>query len=138
MCLPGVGGRLIWNQLSGDQLISTQSTPPQLFSEVLSSQIAPLYCLLLPKLSTLVDFCLGWMVQYLQVLCMLLAIHCHHIVVGQSLSSNRCRPISILELPLPSLLLYYNDNNIVVVMMVACNDGSSPLPSAGRAHCTPP
>jgi hypothetical protein len=36
VCCSGVGGRLIRNQLSGDQFISTQSIPPELFSEVLS------------------------------------------------------------------------------------------------------
>ncbi len=36
VCHSGVGRRLIWNWLSGDQLISTQSIPPQLASEVLS------------------------------------------------------------------------------------------------------
>ncbi len=53
ICHSGVGGRLIWNQLSGDQLISTQSIPPWLFSEAPSPQIAPLCSLLLHKLSTL-------------------------------------------------------------------------------------
>ena len=59
VCHSGVGGRLIWNQLSGDQSIFTQSILPQIFSEVLSTQIAPLSHLLLPKLSTLVDCCFG-------------------------------------------------------------------------------
>ncbi len=30
VCHSGVGGRLIWNQLSGGQLISTQSIPPRI------------------------------------------------------------------------------------------------------------
>ncbi len=99
VCCSGVSGRLIWNQLIGDQLISTQSIPSQLFSEVLSLQITPLSCLLLPKLSTLVDCCLGWVVQHLQAFCMLLAAHCHHIVVIPLLSSNCRCPIAILEFP---------------------------------------
>jgi hypothetical protein len=138
ICRSGVGGRLIWNQLSGDQLISTQSIPPQLFPKVLSPQITPLFCLLLPKLSTLVDFCLGWVTQHLQVFCMPLATHHHHIIVVPSLSSNCCRPIAILKSPSLLPLLYYVDDSIVVVVMAACNDGSSSLPSTGRARCAPP
>ncbi len=88
VCRSGVGKRTIWNWLSGDQLISTQSIPPQLVSEVLSPQIAPLSCLLLPQLSTLVDCYLGWVAQHLQAFCMLDA-HRHHIVVVP-LSSYNC------------------------------------------------
>ncbi len=101
VCHSGVGRMLIWNWLRGDQLISTESIPPRLFSEVLSPQIAPISCLHLPKLSTLVDCCLGWVAQHLQVFCMLLATHCHHIVVVP-LSSSYCHcQIAVLEL-LPS------------------------------------
>jgi hypothetical protein len=71
-------------------LISTQSIPPRLLSEVLSPQIAPLSCLLLPKLSTLVDCCLRWVAQHLQAFCKSLATHCHHIVVVPSLLANCC------------------------------------------------
>jgi hypothetical protein len=137
ICRSGVGKRLKWNQLSGDQLISTQSISPQLFLEVLSPQLTALFCLLLPKLSTLVDFCLGWVVQYLQAFCMSLAAHCHHIVVVPSLSSNCRCPITILKLLSLSPLLYYVDDSIVVILMAACDDGSSPLPSTGRARCAP-
>jgi hypothetical protein len=99
VCCPGVGGRLIWNWLSGDQLISTQSVPPWLFSEVLPPQISPLSCFLLPKLSTLVDCCFGWMAQHLHTFWMLLASHCHLIVVlPLSLSNCHC-PIIVLKLP---------------------------------------
>jgi hypothetical protein len=80
VCHSGVGRRLIWNWLSGDELISTQSISPWLLSEVLSPQIAPLSCLLLPKLSTLVYCCLGSVTQHLQAFCILLATHCHHIL----------------------------------------------------------
>ncbi len=138
VCRSGVDGRLIWNRLRGDQLISTQSIPPRLFPEVLSPQIAPLFCLLLPKLSTLVDFCLGWVAQHLQAFCMSLAAHCHHIVVVPSLSSNRHHPIAVLKLPSPPPLLDYIDNSIVVVTMAACEDESSPLPSTSRARRAPP
>ena len=99
VCHSGVGKRLIWNQLSEDQLISTQSIPPRLFFEVLSPQIAPLSCLLLPKLSTLVDCCLRWVAQHLQAFCKLLAIHCHHIVVVPLSLSNCHRPIAVLKAP---------------------------------------
>ncbi len=99
ICHSRVCGKLIWNQLSGDQLISTQSIPPRPVSEVLSPQIAPLSCLLLPKLSTLVDWCLGWVAQHLQAFFMLLAAHCHHIVVIPLSSSNCCCPIAVLETP---------------------------------------
>ncbi len=105
VCCSGVGGRLIWNQLSGDQLISTQSIPPQLISGVLFPQIAPLSHLLLPKLSTLVDCCLGLEAQHLQAFCMLLATHCHHIVVVPLLLSNCRCPIAILKMPLLLLLI---------------------------------
>jgi hypothetical protein len=81
-------------------LISTQSIPPQLISEVLSPQITPLYHLLLPKLSTLVDCCLGWVAQHLQAFCMLLGTHCHHIVVAPLLLSNCLCPIAVLKMPL--------------------------------------
>ncbi len=85
-------------------MISNQSTPHRLFSEVLSPQIAPLSCLLLPKLSTLVDCCLGLVVQHLQAFCMLLATHCHHInVVPLSLSNLHCS-IDVLKSPPPSSL----------------------------------
>ncbi len=101
VCRTEVGGRLIWNQLSGDQLISTQSIPPQLFSEVLSPQITLFSHLLLPKLSLLVDCCLGWVAQHLQVFCIFLATHHHHIVAVPLLLSNPHCPITVLE----SLLL---------------------------------
>ncbi len=80
-------------------MISTQSIPPRLLSEVLSPQIAPLSCLLLPKLSTLVDCCLRWVAQHLQAFCKLLATHHHHIVVVPLSLSNRCCPIAILKAP---------------------------------------
>jgi hypothetical protein len=133
VCCSGVGRRMIWNRLSGDQLISTQSISPQLFPEVLSPQIAPLFCIFLPKLSTLVDFCFGWVAQHLQAFCMSLATHHHHIIVIPLLSSNCHCPIAVLELLSPLPLLDYVDDSIVVVAMAACNDGSSPLPSTGRA-----
>ncbi len=97
VCHSGAGRWLIWNQLSGDQLISTQSILPRLFSEVLSPQTAPLSCLLLPKLSTLVDCCLGWVVQHLQAFCMLLTAHHHHIVVIPLLPSNCRHPITAAQ-----------------------------------------
>jgi hypothetical protein len=55
---------------------------------------------LLPKLSTLVDCCLGWVAQHLQAFCMSLppiaitsssSHHCCRIAVVQSPSSNCCR-----------------------------------------------
>jgi hypothetical protein len=103
--------------------ISTQSIPLQLISEFLSSQIAHLSCLILPKLSTLVDFCLGWMAQHLQAFCMLLDTHRHHIVAVPSLLSNCHRPIAILESPSPSLLPYYIDKSIVIVTIAVCTNG---------------
>jgi hypothetical protein len=115
------GGRKVDLELIVWRSISTQSIPPQLISEFLSPQIAPLSCLILPKLSTLVDFCFGWVAQHLQAFCMSLAAHRHHIVVIPSLLSNRHRPIAVLQLPLP--LPYYIDESIVVVMMAACVDG---------------
>jgi hypothetical protein len=103
--------------------ISTQSIPPRLISEFPSPQIAHLSCLILPKLSTLVDCCLGWIVQHLQAFCMLLATHRHHIVAVPSLLSNRRRPIAILKSPSPLPLPYYIDESIVVVTMAVCVDG---------------
>ncbi len=108
--------------------ISTQSIPPRLISEFLSPQIAPLSRLILPKLSTLVDCCLGWMAQHLQAFCMSLATHRHHIVAVPSSSSNRRRPIAVLESPSPSPLPCYIDESIVVVTMAACADGVLLLP----------
>jgi hypothetical protein len=96
--------------------------PPPLISEFLSPLIAPLSCLILQKLSTLVDCCLGWMAQHLQAFCMLLATHHHHILAVPSLLSNRRCPIAVLELLLPLPLPYYIDKSIVVVMMAACAD----------------
>jgi hypothetical protein len=134
VCRSGVGGRLIWNRLSGDQSLLNQFHLD--FSEFLSPQIAPLSCLILPKLSTLVDCCLGWMAQHLQAFCMLLATHRHHIVAVPSSSSNRRRPIAVLESPLPSPLPYYIDESIVVVTMAACADGVLlfPQPTEHVAH----
>jgi hypothetical protein len=100
VCQSWVGGGLIWNQLSRDQLISTHSIPSRRFSEVLYPQIAPLSHLLIPKLSTFIDCCLGWVVQHLQAFCMSLATHCHHIVVVPSLSSNCRCPTFVLNTPL--------------------------------------
>ncbi len=85
--------------MSEDQLISTQSIPPRLLSEVISPKIAPLSRLLLPELSTLVDCCLRWMAQHLQAICKLLATHRHHIVVVPLLLSNCRCPIAVLEAP---------------------------------------
>ncbi len=80
-------------------MISTQSIPPRLLSEVLSPQIAPSSCLLLPKLSTLVDCSLRWVAQHLHAFCKLLATHRHHIVVVPLSLSNCRRPIAILKAP---------------------------------------
>ncbi len=80
-------------------MISTQSIPPRLLSEVLSPQIAPLSCLLLPKLSTLVGCCLRWVAQHLQAFCKLLATHCHHSVIVPLSLSNLCHPIAVLKVP---------------------------------------
>ncbi len=123
MRLPLCGGRKVDSELIEWRSISTQSIPPRFISEFLSPQIAPLSCLILPKLPTLVDCCLGWMAQHLQPFCMWLATHCHHIVaVSSSLSNGRC-PIAVLKSPSPSPLPYYNDESIVVVTMAACANG---------------
>jgi hypothetical protein len=106
--------------------ISTQSVPPRLISEFPSPQIAPLSHLILPKLSTLVDCCFGWMVQHLQAFCMSLATHLHHIAAVSSSLSNCRQPIAILESPSPSPLPYYIDKSIVLVTMAVCAD-SVPL-----------
>jgi hypothetical protein len=118
------------------RLISTQPIPPRLISEFLSPQIAHLSHLILPKLSTLVDCCLGWMAQHLQAFCMSLAIHCHHIVAVPSSSSNRRRPIAILESPSPLPLPYYIDESIVIVTMAVCADEVLlfPQPTEHVAH----
>ncbi len=116
MRLPLWGGQKVDLKLIVWRSISTQSIPPRLISEFLSPQIAPLTCLILPKLSTLVDCCFGWMAQNLQAFCMLLATHLHHIVAVPSLLSNCRRPIAVLKLPLPSPLPYY-------ITMAACTDG---------------
>ncbi len=133
------GGWNVDSELIEWRSISTQSIPPQLISEFLSPQIAPLSCLILPKLSTLVDCCLGWMVQHLQALCMLLATHCHHIVAVPSLSSNQRCPIAVLKLPLPLPLSYYIDESIVVVTMAACADRillfTQPMEHVTHNHC---
>jgi hypothetical protein len=116
--------------------ISTQSIPPRLISEFLSPQIAHLSRLILPKLSTLADCCLGWMAQHLQAFCMLLATHRHHIVaVPSSLSNCRC-PMAIFESPSSSPLLYYIDESIVVVTMAVCADEVLlfPQPTEHIAH----
>ncbi len=119
--------------------ISTQSIPPQLISEFLSPQLAPLSCLILPKLSTLVDCCLGWMLQHLQAFCMSLATHRHHIVSAPSSLSDCCCPIAILKSPLPLPLPYYIDKSIVIVMMAACTNGvllfPQPMEHVVHHHC---
>jgi hypothetical protein len=119
VCCSGMGKKMIWNWLNGDEVIYTQSIPPQLFSEALSPQIAPVSCLLLPTLSTLVYCCLGWVSQHLQAFCMLLAAHCHHIVVIPLLSSNCCCPFAIYELPL---------SLSSTLLLLAATAASSPLP----------
>jgi hypothetical protein len=63
------------------------------------------------------------MAQHLQAFCMSLATHRHHIIAVPSSSSNRRRPIAVLESPLPTPLPYYIDESIVVVMMAVCADG---------------
>ncbi len=103
--------------------ISTQSIQTQLISKFLPPQIAHLSRLILPKLSTIVDCCLGWMAHHLQAFCLLLATHRHHIVAVPSSSSNRRRPIAVLKLPSPLPLPYYIDESIVVVTMAVCADG---------------
>ncbi len=120
VCCSGVGGRLIWNWLSWDQLI-TQSIPPWFLFEVLSPQIGPLSHLLLPKLSTLVDCWLRWMAQHLQAFCMLLATHRYHIVVIPLSSSNCRHPIAILEAPQLS-------SSTVLPMAAAVASSLLPLP----------
>ncbi len=104
-------------------MISTQSIPPRLLSEVLFPQIAPLSRLLLPKLSTLVDCCLRWVVQHLQAFCKLLATHHHHIVVVPLLSSNRRRPIAVLKAP------QLSSSTVVPTAAAASLLLPSPLPS---------
>ncbi len=123
MRLPLWGGRKVDLELIVWRSISTQSIPPQLISEFLSLQIARLSRLILPKLSTLVDCCFGWMAQHLQALCMLLATHLHHIIAVPSLLANCCRLIAILKSLLPLPLPYYIDKSIVVVTMAVCADG---------------
>ncbi len=50
--------------------------------------------LLLPKLSALVDCCLGWVVQHLQAFCMWLPP-----IAITSSSSHRCCQIAVVQLP---------------------------------------
>jgi hypothetical protein len=89
--------------LSGDQLISTQSIPPRLISEVLSPQIAPLSRLLLPKLSTLVDCCLGWVAPSI--------LH----VAGHPSPTHCCHPIVVVQSP----LFYHCPQKAAVVVDIA-------------------
>jgi hypothetical protein len=136
MRLPLWGGRKVDLESIVWRSISTQSITPRLISEFRSPQLTPLSRLILPKLSTLVDCCFGWMAQHLQAFCMSLATHLHHIVaVPSSLSNCRC-PIAILESPSPSPLPYYIDESIVVVTMAACADGVLlfPQPTEHAAH----
>ncbi len=71
-------------------MISTQSIPPRLLSAVLSPQIAPLSCLLLPKLSTLVDCCLRWVAH---------SASCWPPIAITLLLSHCCRPIAFVQSP---------------------------------------
>ncbi len=136
--MPLCGGRKVDSESIEWRSISTQSIPPRLISEFLSPQIAPLSHLILSKLSTLVDCCLGWMAQHLQPFCMWLATHRHHIVAVPSSLSNCCCPIAILEAPSPSPLplLCYIDERFVVVTMAACADRVLlfPQPTEHVAH----
>ncbi len=101
-------------------MISTQSIPPRLVYEVLSPQIAHLSCLLLPKLSTLVDCFLGWVVQHLQAFFMSLAAHCHHIIVVPLLLSDcRC----------PNAILKMLQSSPLTLPLLAVAAASSPSPS---------
>ncbi len=104
-----------WRSIDLHSINSTSA-----WSEVLSPQISPLSCLLLPKLSTLVDCCLQWVAQHLQAFCMSLAAHRHHIVIVPSLLSNRCHPIAVLKTPLSSS----STSSLLAVVVV-----SSPSPS---------
>ncbi len=122
MCLQLWCGRKVDLELIEWRSISIQSIPPRLISEFLSPQIAHLSHLILPKLSTLVDCCFGWMAKHLQAFCMSLATHRHHINAVPLSLSNCCCPIAILESPLPSPLPYYIDESIVVVAMAVCAD----------------
>jgi hypothetical protein len=76
------------------------------------------------------------MVQHLQAFCMSLATHRDHILAVPSSSSNRRRPVAVLESPSPSPLPYYIDESIVVVTMAACADGVLlfPQPTEIVAH----
>jgi hypothetical protein len=136
MCLPLWGGRKVDLESIVWRLISTQSIPPRLISELLSPQIAPLSRLILSKLSTLVNCCFGWMAQHLQAFCMLLATHLHHIVAVPSSSSNCRRPIAVLKSPLPLPLPYYIDESIDIVTMAAYADGVLlfPQPTEHATH----
>ncbi len=131
-----MGKKLICYWLSGDEVISTQSIPPWLFSEVLSPQIAPLSHPLLPKLSTLVDCCLEWVVQHMQLFFMLLAAHRHHIIVSPLLLSNCHCPITVFKL----LLLLSSTLSLSVAAATSLPlplPLSSPLssPSLPCRHC---
>ncbi len=136
MRLPLWGGQKVDLEPIEWRSISTQSIPPLLTSEFLSPQIAPLSHLIFPKLSTLVDCCLGWMAQHLQAFCISLATHCHHIVAVPSLLYNCCCTIAVFKLPSPLPLPYYIDKSIVVVTMAACADGFLlfPQPMEHVAH----
>ncbi len=63
------------------------------------------------------------MAQHLQVFCMLLATHRHHIVAVPSLLSNSHCPIAVLELSSPLPLPYYIEKSIIVVTIAVCADG---------------
>jgi hypothetical protein len=136
ICRSGVGGRLIWNLLCGDQSPLNQFHLDSFLSFCPPKLPLSLSHLILPKLSTLVDCCFGWMAQHLQAFCMLLATHLHHIVAVPSLLSNHCHPIAVLELPLPLPLPYYIDKSIVIVTMAACADRVLlfPRPTEHVAH----
>jgi hypothetical protein len=125
MGLPVWGGwkvdlKLIeWRSMDLHSINSTSAR-----SEVLSPQIAPLSCLLLPKLSTLVDCCLQWVAQHLYAFCMSLAAHRHHIVFVPLLLSNHHRLIAVYEMPLSSSL-----TSSPLAVAVALSPLPLPLPS---------
>jgi hypothetical protein len=78
---------ILWGSNSNDS--TDLPPPPRPFSDVPSPKIAPLFRLLLPQLSPLVDCCLGRVTQCSRASCLSLYAH-HHpiIIIKEALSSS--------------------------------------------------
>ena len=94
VCRSGVGGRLIWNRLSGDQLISTQSIQPWLGLRFYPPKSPPSLISSSPNIQHwLISAFNGWRSPCKHSAC------CWPPIAITLLSSHRCHQIAVILLP---------------------------------------